>query len=135
MEQTNFSHDGHVLPQTTKAPNYLTTPGNWLQSVWAGFGGLRLNQSRLELHSPAVLPNSTSLHLRSIQFRGSRLDIHVLASGSLGIALKEAGKVPLSVTSPDGKTQPLSTERPYLVDSAKAVTIIGLSADVHPQND
>jgi len=135
MEQTSFDHKGHVLPQTNKAPNYLTTPGNWLQSVWAGFGGLRLNQSRLELHSPTVLPNSTGLQLVNLQFQGSSLDIHVLASGSLRIALKETGKMPLSITSPDGKMQPLSTERPYLVDSAKGVTIIGLPADGLPQND
>ena len=128
MEQTNRTKSGEVLPQTSKAPNYLTTPGNWLQSAWAGFGGLRLNRTRLELHSPRPLPGSTGLSMLGIMFRGHTLDIRTLDSGALTIKLRDStsGSRSLAV-SPPGAAAPVPLSpggAAYAAASGVGVTII-----------
>lgn len=54
-------------------PNFLTGAGVYLQSVWAGYGGLRFRDDALEIKLPRKLPNTTALVLRGIHYAGSTL--------------------------------------------------------------
>ena len=78
MEKTTFAkkNPAQRVP-TTGAPNYLTSPGGWLQAAWAGWGGLRLNASALHIRRPAPPPNATAMALRGVRFRGNLLDIRI----------------------------------------------------------
>ena len=78
MEKTTFAkkNPAQRMP-TTGAPNYLTSPGGWLQAAWAGWGGLRLNASALHIRRPAPPPNATAMALRGVRFRGNLLDIRI----------------------------------------------------------
>lgn len=69
------------------APNLVTGAGGFLQSVWAGYGGVRFERDdALTIRSPRPLPNSTRLRLRGLHFLGARLDI-VAAKGVWTVAL------------------------------------------------
>jgi hypothetical protein len=58
------------------APNLVTGAGGFLQTVWAGFGGVRFTSPGvLALRQPAPLPQSTALHLRGLYFLGARLNV------------------------------------------------------------
>ena len=60
----------------------MTGAGGFLQSVWAGYGGIRFEHPGiLTIRQPAPLPNSTRLRLRGVHFLGSRLDITAENSG------------------------------------------------------
>ena len=53
-----------------------------MQSVWAGYGGIRFEHPGiLTIRQPAPLPNSTRLRLRGVHFLGSRLDVTAEHSG------------------------------------------------------
>mgnify|MGYP002634779678 CR=1 FL=1 len=54
----------------------VTAAGGLLQSVWAGYGGVRFERDdALTIRSPRPLPNSTALRLRGVHYLGARLDI------------------------------------------------------------
>ena len=56
-------------------PNFLTGAGIYLQSVWAGYGGLRLNDDSLEITTPPRCPpNTTGFAIRRMEYRGARMD-------------------------------------------------------------
>lgn len=69
------------------APNLVTAAGGFLQSVWAGYGGIRFERDDvLTIRSPRPLPNSTALHLRGVHYLGARLDI-IARTGEWTVAL------------------------------------------------
>jgi trehalose/maltose hydrolase-like predicted phosphorylase len=70
------------------APNLVTGAGGFLQSVWAGYGGVRFNREdgALTIRSPRPLPNSTMLKLRSVAYLGAKLDI-VATEGKWSVTL------------------------------------------------
>ena len=77
------------------APNLVTGAGGFLQSVWAGYGGVRFERDdALVIRSPRPLPNSTALRLRGVHYLGARLDIEARDDGTWTVAL--------SSTSPTG---------------------------------
>ena len=66
------------------APNYLTSPGGWLQATWAGWGGLRLTNDSLVLRSSRPPPGCDTMTMHSVRYRGNLLDILVDAAGRRG---------------------------------------------------
>jgi len=70
------------------APNLVTGAGGFLQSVWAGYGGVRFTGGPgvLTLRSPRPIPGSKRLKLRGLHFLGARLDIEATA-GEWSVAL------------------------------------------------
>jgi hypothetical protein len=82
MEKTEFASKKNLTRVSSDgAPNYLTSPGGWLQSTWAGWGGLRLNASALQIRRPTPPPNTTAMTLNGVRFRGNLIDIRVDAAG------------------------------------------------------
>merc|ERR1712224_322116 len=89
-----FWHEGNGTDGCASqgAPNLVTGAGGFLQSVWAGYGGVRFERDdALTIRSPRPLPKSTRLRLRGVHFLGARLDI---------VALEGAWFVSLSSTNP-----------------------------------
>lgn len=75
----------------------MTAAGGFLQSVWAGYGGIRFERDdALTIRAPRPLPNSTGLRLRGVHFLGARLDV---------AATKDGWTVALSPTSPESAPQ------------------------------
>ena len=74
----------------TGCTTFLTGAGGFLQSVWAGYGGVRFERDdALTIRSPRPLPNSTALRLRGVHYLGARLDIEARL-GFWTIALSSA---------------------------------------------
>lgn len=71
----------HEGTHASGSANFLTGAGGFLQSVWAGYGGMRFINGTLVLQNPSPLPGSTSLALRSVYFRGVKLDIVIEETG------------------------------------------------------
>ena len=78
------------------APNYLTSPGGWLQATWAGYGGLRLNASTLLLKNASAPPGASSMTMRGVRFRGNQMDI-TSGGGSLSVTLRPVPPSPVFV--------------------------------------
>ena len=72
------------------APNYLTSPGGWLQATWAGWGGVRLVDAGLLVKNAAPPPGCTSMTMHGLRFRGYLLDITV-AGGQLRVSASKRG--------------------------------------------
>merc|ERR1712054_693406 len=60
--------------------NFITGSGGWLQSLWAGYGGLQINDDFLEIVNPKPPPNCTSLQLRHVNYLGNVLDINITSA-------------------------------------------------------
>lgn len=75
------------------APYLITGAGGFLQTVWAGYGGVRFEEAGvLSLRKPAPLPGSTHLRLRGLHFLGARLDVCADMQG-WSVALSSASPV------------------------------------------
>ena len=62
-----------------------------MQSLWAGYGGLRLSDDSLQIASPPRCPpNVTSFKLRNIQYRGVRLSYEVVEGTGARVWLEGA---------------------------------------------
>jgi hypothetical protein len=82
-------HEGNATDGSSGqgAPNLVTGAGGFLQSVWAGYGGVRFERDdALTIRSPRPLPNSTRLRLRGVHYLGARLDI-IATQGKWTVAL------------------------------------------------
>lgn len=95
------------------APNFVTGAGAFLQSVWAGYGGIRFERDdSLTIRSPRPLPNSTALRLRGVHFLGARLDV-VAKDGQWTVALsstspKSAPRLELVLNGNEGNPTPIT---------------------------
>ncbi len=70
----------------------MTGAGGFLQTVWAGYGGVRFEGlGVLWLRNPSPLPKSTGLKLRGIHLLGAKVDVFAAA---------QAWSVALSPQSP-----------------------------------
>merc|ERR1712178_261681 len=54
--------------------NFITGSGGWLQSLWAGYGGVHIHDAFLEIINPRPPPNCSSLQLRRVIYMGKALD-------------------------------------------------------------
>jgi len=57
--------------------NFITGAGGYLQIFWAGYAGVRLTDEALLFHMPRVPQDASSLTLRGLAYRGSRLNVHI----------------------------------------------------------
>mmetsp|Transcript_100887 Transcript_100887/g.261091 ORF Transcript_100887/g.261091 Transcript_100887/m.261091 type:complete len:792 (+) Transcript_100887:36-2411(+) len=57
--------------------NFITGAGGYLQIFWAGYAGVRLTDEALLFRMPRIPPDTSSLTLRGLTYRGSRLDVRI----------------------------------------------------------
>jgi trehalose/maltose hydrolase-like predicted phosphorylase len=60
---------------TGNAGNFITGAGGFLQTVTFGYPGLRIEEERLLIGSPACPAGAAGIKLRGVWYRGSRLDV------------------------------------------------------------
>ena len=97
-------------------PNFLTGAGIYLQSVWAGYAGVRYTDDSLHVTAPRLLPNTTSLTLRGISYAGARLLLEVSQGGAATLQrLDEQGAAALLVAVGDGPGVLLTAAAPAAI--------------------
>lgn len=62
-------------------PNFITGAGGFLQSVWAGYGGLRIHDDGLHVQGAAPVPNATALTLQGVSVFDSRVTVQATSNG------------------------------------------------------
>lgn len=82
-------------------PNFLTGAGIWLQSLWAGYLGVRFADDALLIRAPRLPPNTTALTLRGVAYAGARLRLR-LDGGGMRICLVERARGVLKVAVDGG---------------------------------
>eukprot|EP01059_Diplonema_ambulator_P008678 TRINITY_DN1834_c0_g2_i1.p1 TRINITY_DN1834_c0_g2~~TRINITY_DN1834_c0_g2_i1.p1 ORF type:complete len:688 (+),score=161.90 TRINITY_DN1834_c0_g2_i1:37-2100(+) len=84
VRQNNPSGPFHTwgeYEQNSGCPNFLTAAGGFLQSVWAGFGGVRLTDTALTITQPAPPSGgSTRLTLSKLSYLGCLLTVDIYAT-------------------------------------------------------
>ena len=61
---------------------FITGAGGWLQSVFAGYGGIRLaRDGSLLLNNPLPPPNCTTMRLRQLSYRGNVITVVITRTG------------------------------------------------------
>jgi hypothetical protein len=108
------------------APNYLTSPGGWMQATYAGWGGLRLMDEGILLKNASPPPGCTSMSMHGVRFRGVLIDITVQRDGQLSVSASQTG---LTLTFADGSKHALS-EAP-VTGSAKGIVRVVADAPPH----
>eukprot|EP01094_Clydonella_sp_ATCC50884_P024299 TRINITY_DN6053_c0_g1_i6.p1 TRINITY_DN6053_c0_g1~~TRINITY_DN6053_c0_g1_i6.p1 ORF type:complete len:619 (+),score=112.96 TRINITY_DN6053_c0_g1_i6:506-2362(+) len=83
--------------------NFITGVGGFLQGVAFGYGGLRLRAGVLCFGAAHLLPNSTSLVMRGINYHGASLDVSMDASGERTFSVTKAGPNQLVLCSQEGQ--------------------------------
>jgi len=73
-------HDWHEVVGASGANNFITGAGGFMQSVWAGYGGVRFVNGALRLQRPRPPPNCTAITLKHFSFRGSSMTLKATAS-------------------------------------------------------
>ena len=104
VRQNNPSGPFHTwgeYEQNNGCPNFLTAAGGFLQSVWAGFGGVRLTDDALVISKPTPTSGgATRLTLSKVYYRDSLLTIDItrdaftvtlLSTGAKGVPLYANG--------------------------------------------
>ncbi|KAK9823243.1 hypothetical protein WJX72_001319 [[Myrmecia] bisecta] len=57
-------------------PHFITGAGGWLQSLWAGYAGIRFNEQGLFFHLQQQLPpGATRLTLRGLSYVGHQINV------------------------------------------------------------
>ena len=92
-------------------PNFLTGAGIWLQSLWAGYLGLRMTDDALTIRGPRLPPNATTLTLRSVAYAGARLSLRLNGDG-LHVCQTAAGRNKLLVAVDGGASSLLAAGGP-----------------------
>eukprot|EP00039_Didymoeca_costata_P003219 m.66143 g.66143 ORF g.66143 m.66143 type:complete len:560 (-) comp11784_c0_seq2:129-1808(-) len=110
------------------APNFITGAGGFMQSVWAGYGGIRFSSSALELKAPQPLPNSTKLVLRNVQYLGNKLTIEA-DEHYWSVVLMHASTTKLQIASDSkpGKFSPLVLDSMVEFQSGESASITRLT--------
>ena len=111
---------------------FITGAGGWLQSVFAGYGGLRLTRDgALTLKNPLPPPNCTAMRLRQISYLGNFLTVEIrrdgwsvrLVDGSANSnALTGLPVASLELIMDDGNVRPLG-HQPLECKSGTSATI------------
>ena len=107
------------------ATNFITGAGGFMQSCWAGYGGMRFANGTLQITRPRPLPDSTSLSLQRFRFLGAALDLSigpdvwtVRQSGA------DAGAAPLELfDAATGKVTPLTSDAAQFKSGADTITV------------
>eukprot|EP00040_Diaphanoeca_grandis_P037209 m.241379 g.241379 ORF g.241379 m.241379 type:complete len:829 (-) comp33773_c2_seq1:1694-4180(-) len=117
-------HDWHEVVGSAGADNFITGAGGFMQSVFAGYGGIRFVNGTLLLQQPSPLPNSTMLLVRQFKFLGSVLNLRATTNTwSVWSEGAPAGVPPLQVVQ-DGThhIQPL-TQTPIEFPSGTSAVV------------
>jgi len=83
--------------------NFITGAGGFLQSIWAGLGGLRFQETKLIITTAAYLPLTIGeMRLQNIYFQDSQLSIRLFRGQNstflnVGLRLEQSGRTPLTV--------------------------------------
>ncbi|XP_053673672.1 protein-glucosylgalactosylhydroxylysine glucosidase-like [Anopheles nili] len=72
-----WSENGNNEPG---AGNFITGAGGFLQSIINGYAGVRLHQDRLDIRNARPTPNTSVLHIPTIEYRGLQLSLAVRAN-------------------------------------------------------
>lgn len=73
----------YEVPLGFGCPNFITGAGGFLQSIWAGLGGLRVEAQRLVITANAYLPATVGeMEMQGLHFQGSQLNIKLIKLGS-----------------------------------------------------
>eukprot|EP00056_Hartaetosiga_gracilis_P020296 m.18606 g.18606 ORF g.18606 m.18606 type:complete len:460 (+) comp8334_c0_seq2:55-1434(+) len=59
------------------AQNFITGVGGFLQCLWAGYGGIRIHNDRLEISNPIPLPSTSSFELHGVSYLEHSFDMVV----------------------------------------------------------
>jgi hypothetical protein len=115
-------------PGGAGCPNFLTGGGGLLQAVWAGWGGVRLRDDRLDFVYPTPPPGSTAMQLSQLSYRGHRLDVDIGAKETTVVVLstRRRGSGPassLTMSCNGGATMVLTEGVPRRCREAALVTI------------
>ena len=72
---------------------FITGAGGWLQSVFAGYGGVRLaRDGSLLIKNPLPPPNCTAMRLRQLSYLGNLLTLEIRRDGwSVELVAEEYG--------------------------------------------
>ena len=123
-------HDWHETIGAAGADNFITGAGGFIQSVYAGYGGVRFSNGTLVLQRPSPLPSSTSLKLAGLHFHGSMLSVEATAS-SWSVRLDSApGGAPVLDLLPDAPYpfQPLVVGKAVVLPAGTSAIILPASS-------
>jgi len=99
-------------------PNFLTGGGGFLQSIWAGWAGLRLTDAALTLQ-PLLPPNTTGITLSELNYQGSRLHV-AFDAHHVSITLTLIGPQPLYANSKRLSIEPVKFSYGSFVSISKS---------------
>ena len=117
------------------ATNFITGAGGFMQSCWAGYGGMRQVNGTLQLTRPRPLPGTTSLAIKQFNFLGSALDLSIgpdewTVCKSAAAATGDHGPAPqlelFDVAT--GMVQPLTTDPVHFRSGVDVVTVRPVSS-------
>jgi trehalose/maltose hydrolase-like predicted phosphorylase len=96
----------YEVPLGFGCPNFITGAGGFLQSIWAGLGGIRVTKEGLVVMANAYLPDTIGeMEFQRIHFQGSEVNIKLISSSSSGGAASPLQiRVRLAVAGPAALT-------------------------------
>jgi hypothetical protein len=100
-------------------PNFLTGAGVYLQSIWAGYSGIRWADRELQILAPRLLPNTTQLVVRGLFYLGSKLLVDVGKSDA-SVSILSQGPVPLRIAV-QGASDRALTAAPVRIGSRASI--------------
>lgn len=120
-------------------PNFCTGAGGYLQSLWAGFAGVRFSDDALWIKKPTLpagigYEGVKSLLLRHIAYRGSTLDLRVDANGAL-LSLSSSSSGASGATTETTETTPLPLQLSVVVGAESAQPLVKGAAAVRIPKD
>ena len=59
-------------------PNFLTGAGGYLQQLWAGYAGIRMEDDGLRMTRPRCPPSTSALVISGLAFGGSRIRVQIV---------------------------------------------------------
>lgn len=108
--------------------NFITGAGGILQSVWAGWGGTRLRDDRLDFLNPMPPPGADSLKLAKINYFGNTLDVTISSNQTevrLLVSTATYGvSTPLSVVCGSGVPEKLIVNRNVVCRTQEIVSVL-----------
>merc|ERR1712217_751121 len=89
-------------------PNFLSGAGGYLQSIWAGYAGIRFSDDSLHIFSPRIPPGGAkAMTIRQLHFAGAKINVRVTLNGTL-IGLQVHGPAALMVVVDSRRAVPLT---------------------------
>lgn len=104
--------------------NFITAAGGLLQAVVFGYGGLRLQDDRLEV-SLTGIPGTSEWAMYDLRYRGFTFDLHLKQDTlSITVSASEEEEETLTVVRGDGSLIPLQTGKAWnMTNSAFSLSV------------